>query len=252
MPIAYRTIQMWLGHSEQTRRRASVYALFRLRALHPIYHVGLGKEVVHPLKTLHVQHLRRVLGILSGLSSLFFSTAYYHSLVSSTNPNQSQVTYFHLFSCLPVVCTATIMSPSITNGPFLPSGATNTSRKGYNICELLALLGMQNKDEQVDFKRILRDFIIRTPGSKDGLDRDELASLTEEEIRDRATFFLDNIKISPFNQTAGKTFWPSHSFNPSSEPGPRPKKWTYANNRNGIIDFVTQIMITQQEYKREK
>jgi hypothetical protein len=143
------------------------------------------------------------------------------------------------------------MSPSITNGPFLPSGATHTSRKGYKICELLALLGMHNKDEQVDFKRILRDFMIRTPGSKDGLDRDELASLTEEKVRGCATFFLDKIKISPFNQTAGKTFWPSHTFNPSSEPGPRPKKWTYANNRNGIIDFVTQIMITQQENRRK-
>jgi hypothetical protein len=140
------------------------------------------------------------------------------------------------------------MSPSITNGPFLPSGASSTSRKGYKICELLALLDMHNKDEQVDFKRILRDFMIRTPESKD---RDELASLTEEEVRDRATCFLDKNKISPFNQTAGKTFWPSHTFIPSSEPGPRPKKRTYANNRNGIIDFVTQIMIMQQEYRRK-
>lgn len=143
------------------------------------------------------------------------------------------------------------MSSSITKGPVLPFDAANTNRKCNKICDLLALLDMGNKEEQIDFKRILRDYMFRSLESRDGHDRDDLQELTEGDVRLFATRFLDNEKISPSYQTAGMAFWPSHTFIPSSGPGPRPKKWTYAENRNGIIDFVAQIIATQRENRKK-
>lgn len=148
--------------------------------------------------------------------------------------------------------TSDNMSSSPSTGSASPIDLTHLVLKERTISALLRKLDMDNRAEQLDFKRLLRFYMNWEPGFTDGFYRDELIKMKDVELHYYAKDFLDSAKLVSFNEPAGNTFWPSHAFISTSSPKPQPKRLTYAENRSDIIDLVTQILILQRKSTERK
>lgn len=134
------------------------------------------------------------------------------------------------------------MSSLAENGHFSPAITNNPDGKEDAVCRLLILLGMHNEDEQLEFKRLLQDYISC---------RDNFTEWKDNDWRYQAALFLDNTKADTFDRTIGPTFWPSYPLEPSNDTDPQPKKWIYERDRDGVIDCVTQMMIVQSTNQQQ-
>ena len=149
------------------------------------------------------------------------------------------------------------MSTIQNDGPRLANVERSRNKSYYPIGGLLQELDMKDKQEQDQFKSFLREYLGWDENTKQGYTKQEHIALPDSHMPCYARQFLDNAAIEPEvrlaesqESMAGPFYFPG-PLDVGPNFSPHAKKWSYAQHRDGLIEVVAAIMVTQKRNLRD-
>lgn len=143
-------------------------------------------------------------------------------------------------------------------GPRVANVVPSRNNHYYPINGLLDELDMLDKQERLQFKKFLKEFLTWDKKTKKGYKRDEHAALPDSDMSCYAKQFLDQATIEladdaaeAQNSKAGEFYFPRRDVDEGSNFSQYPKRWNYSQHRDSIIEIVSQIMVTQKRNMSE-
>jgi hypothetical protein len=149
------------------------------------------------------------------------------------------------------------MSTIQSDRPRLANVERSRNKYYYPISGLLKELDMKDKEEQDQFKSFLREYLDWDENTKQGYTKEEHIAIPDSDMPCYARQFLDKAAIGPEarlaesqKSMAGPYYFPG-PLDDGPNFSPHAKKWSYAQHREGLVEVVAAIMVTQKRNLRD-